>query len=641
MIASRAHAAPLLAVGCLLLCAPLRAAPVPAADSLQTEQVMKLAQGHVETEPDSALAEAQHLFEIGRRATYPRAIAYAYRILAITANRRSDNKNAIRYYQRSIDISKATGDAANLSQDLYNIADAYRELSDYEKSFVSSTEALRMKLMLKDTLGIGRCYRQLAEYYDQTSNPASAARAIDQSIAMLRQLRGSVRERRSLERALITRSLLELNTKQYTTALKTLREVVQIADSIGDATPLSAVHINAGFCYEELGKPGEALRNYLLALAAARNVGDVKDEAIALDNIGQLYLRNKDYRMARQYLTDGLRLAESINSFIDLRNVHANLSELYFSTGNLRQAYLHEEAYARFADSLLSQEKMRVVSNLSIKYETEETASRNALLQKENDLARLTAERDRSRRHTLIYSFAGITLLLVGGLLFLYYYLRQQKLAGRLSSERLKQRLLLAQMNPHFIFNSIDNIQGLIFKNENHAAVTYLTRFSRLTRQILENSAEDYIPLSEEAAMLDNYLSLQQLLYNQRFTFAVHVDPELDADKLLIPPMLVQPFVENAIRHGLKNKLQEGRVQVSFYRQGRQLLVEVCDNGDGLLPQQSGQGHRSLSTRITQERLDRLLGRNRRDIQVENTGPAGEAPSGVRTRFEIPYVYDA
>jgi len=130
-----------------------------------------------------------------------------------------------------------------------------------------------------------------------------------------------------------------------------------------------------------------------------------------------------------------------------------------------------------------------------------------------------------------------------------------------------------------------------------------LRGFSKLTRQILENSNEGYISLHEEIEMLDNYLVIQQLLYDNRFTFTIDVDATIDAESMYVPPMLTQPFIENAIKHGLKNKPENGKVAIRFYKNESQLHFEVCDNGNGFDPHEKEHNHKSMAVALTKERL--------------------------------------
>jgi len=226
------------------------------------------------------------------------------------------------------------------------------------------------------------------------------------------------------------------------------------------------------------------------------------------------------------------------------------------------------------------------------------------------------------------------------GIAFLYNFYKQRNIINANKNNELKQKLLLTQMNPHFIFNSIDNIQSLIHNKQDKEAINYLTKFSKLTRQILENSRENFILLSEELNMLDNYLTIQKLLYNNNFKYEIEVGDNIDPEELLVPPMLTQPFIENAIKHGLRNTTEGGLVRIRYYIKDKQLYFEVVDNGSGIdnNSHPSQKDHKSLSTEITRERLYSIS--HNKDIAIHTSNITGENDmiKGVKTFFEIPYI---
>jgi tetratricopeptide (TPR) repeat protein len=234
-------------------------------------------------------------------------------------------------------------------------------------------------------------------------------------------------------------------------------------------------------------------------------------------------------------------------------------------------------------------------------------------------------------------------LLIVGALLFvcilfMYLYIRQSNTISINKNNELKQRLLLTQMNPHFIFNSVDNIQSLIYNGQDKEAISYLTKFSKLTRQILENSRENYITLSEELSMLNNYLTIQKLLYNDKFTYSIAADEGINAEGVCLPPMLTQPFIENAVKHGLKSMTEGGIIQVRFYMKDSALIFEVTNNGAGIESKQSASLQKSLSTQITRERLNSISVKKTIAIHTMNITDTSNTVLGVKTYFEIPYV---
>lgn len=184
----------------------------------------------------------------------------------------------------------------------------------------------------------------------------------------------------------------------------------------------------------------------------------------------------------------------------------------------------------------------------------------------------------------------------------------------KLASEQinsLRQKVLRSQMNPHFIFNSLNAIQSYVLKNEATTAVKYLNSFARLIRMILDSSRYDYITLSKEINILEHYLELQQLRFGDKFVYKLEIDESLDTDALLIPAMLAQPFIENSIEHGLQHLENKGTVKISFIHKNDSVVFKVIDNGigrDASMKIQENIKHKStsLSTKLFKERLHTL-----------------------------------
>jgi sensor histidine kinase YesM len=166
-------------------------------------------------------------------------------------------------------------------------------------------------------------------------------------------------------------------------------------------------------------------------------------------------------------------------------------------------------------------------------------------------------------------------------------------------------------MNPHFIFNSLSGIHHFILHEPPSKAASYLTRFSKLIRAILRSSIEDYISLSEERSTIENYLELQKIRFPDKFSFTVEMDEALDPENTFIPCMIIQPFVENAIEHGIKHLNAEGQISVRFSRKNTMVLIEVKDDGIGRTKAREytlnqDKDHQSLSTSLILERINSL-----------------------------------
>jgi sensor histidine kinase YesM len=175
-------------------------------------------------------------------------------------------------------------------------------------------------------------------------------------------------------------------------------------------------------------------------------------------------------------------------------------------------------------------------------------------------------------------------------------------------TSEMEMQALRAQMNPHFIFNCLNSINRFIMKNESHAASDYLTQFSRLIRLVLSNSKKTWIPLEDEIEMLRLYLDMEKLRFQSAFNYDLYCGDEVDPSGISIPPLLLQPFVENAIWHGLMHKKENGLVSIAFNLENDILRCTIVDNGIGRFAaanagSKSSQSHKSLGIQITRERL--------------------------------------
>lgn len=204
----------------------------------------------------------------------------------------------------------------------------------------------------------------------------------------------------------------------------------------------------------------------------------------------------------------------------------------------------------------------------------------------------------------------------------------------------LEAAALRAQMNPHFIFNCLGSIQHFISENDAASATRYLSRFARLVRLALHGSVDGRHSLQEEVEMLENYLVLEQLRFRGKFTYEIEVSAELDPEDIFLPPMLVQPFVENALLHGMKNKVDGGQISIVFSKKENLLLATVSDNGPGFASDDknhSEAGHKSVGMTLTQRRLDILAEQpGQESLHRENILAADGTIQGMRVVLQVP-----
>ena len=222
--------------------------------------------------------------------------------------------------------------------------------------------------------------------------------------------------------------------------------------------------------------------------------------------------------------------------------------------------------------------------------------------------------------------------------------MRQQQVELEKSMLELEQKALRLQMNPHFIFNALNSIQSLIGTGKEKEARYYLAKFSRLMRQILDNSRKTSITLQEEIQTLENYLLVEQFCSNNRFLYEINCEPELETDFIQIPPMLIQPFVENAIKHGMKERDEHnpGSILLRFSEENNRLICTITDNGIGrtkaqqLVEDSMETYHESMSLKVTRERLEHLGSESGSGaLRIEDLYHESEAV-GTKVIIEIP-----
>lgn len=203
-----------------------------------------------------------------------------------------------------------------------------------------------------------------------------------------------------------------------------------------------------------------------------------------------------------------------------------------------------------------------------------------------------------------IIPYALLIILCALILFYLYYRYNSHKLrkwARDMQTKKIQLRVLLNQLNPHFIFNSLSSIQNLLNKNENEKANAYLTRFSRLTRSILDDSSKDLITIEEEYKLVEDYLQMEQMRFG--FQYNILLDEKIDTHNGQVPPMLLQPLVENAVKHGIVDKRKSGFIEVSFLKKGTDMILKVKDNGNGFDPENISTGK---GLELTQNRISLL-----------------------------------
>ncbi len=371
---------------------------------------------------------------------------------------------------------------------------------------------------------------------------------------------------------------------------------------------------------------------------------------------GKAYAEKKNYLTALKYENDGLRLAQKDNSRPLLIYCYESLSDIYHHLGKNDSAYHYLLKYTTLKDSVLNKQFLFRLNNYKQVAEHEKKQAQLLLLNKDNQLKTQQLKQEALIRNGLIAGFFGFILIALFILRSLLLKRKNEKLKRdqlenemklqQLENEKkqaafqqqaveLEMQALRAQMNPHFIFNCLSSINRIILKNESKTASDYLTRFSRLIRLVLINSQKAMIPLEDELQMLRLYLDMERLRFKNSFDYVISFTNEIDAGGILVPPLLLQPFCENAVWHGLMQKEGQGHLTIDLSMQDNILQCIIADDGIGRdkaadLKSKSAEKEKSMGLKITTQRLA-LLNRDKQvqtfftieDIVDENKNVAG------------------
>lgn len=335
---------------------------------------------------------------------------------------------------------------------------------------------------------------------------------------------------------------------------------------------------------------------------------------------------------AEQHLNQAVILGKETNNMQTQADSYNLLSKLYSKKSDFKRALEYKELAIALKDSLNSQDLKDEITRLEVKYEYEKQAN---LDKAENEKKQALAQAE-VERHKLIRngSILGGVVLISGILLGfgMYWRKRQAEFNAKVSDTELKA--LRAQMNPHFIFNSLNSINDFISKNDVESASNYLTKFAKIMRQTLENSMQNDIPLEEDLKMLELYLQVESMRLNNKFTYAINVENTIDLENTLVPPLILQPFIENSIWHGLSNKASDGHIDISIRKEDNMLVCTVDDNGVGrtLKPEVDSTGNKSLGIRITKSRIDILNKKKHANGSLKMI----DKEQGVRVEVKLP-----
>ncbi|WP_431137069.1 histidine kinase [Psychroserpens mesophilus] len=294
--------------------------------------------------------------------------------------------------------------------------------------------------------------------------------------------------------------------------------------------------------------------------------------------IGNAYALQKDYDNAIPYLERSIEEANDKEDLIVKKDATKKLSDLYVDAGNYQKALETFTAYTEVVDELYIKREQELSQADRLRRNISEQQNRITSLESDRALNESLVEERNKNQQIVIYALIAGMLLLTIMAFMMYKYIKQQRFANNL----LALKSLRSQMNPHFIFNALNSVNSFIASNDERTANKYLSDFSHLMRSVLENSEEDFIPLQKEIELLDLYTKLEHFRFQDKFDYSITVDESVNVSEYQIPPMLLQPYIENAVWHGLRYKTEKGHLYISIDKKSNnEITISVSDDGIG------------------------------------------------------------
>ncbi|MDY0099997.1 MAG: tetratricopeptide repeat protein [Bacteroidales bacterium] len=561
-----------------------------------------------------------------------RGIINAYSVLSYLAKQQKDFNKARGLINQAIEVARSTNDTITLADALNSLANIYREMALFSQAVDTYFEALRLWELRKDSNGLAIAYGSigLMYYYQKEWNKALeySYKKIPLSLAA-----GDLWE---VSKTYNTVAQIFNAKMKYDSALVYLHKSLILNKEMNYPPGTAAAYHNLASTFLLMEHIDSAYYYINKAISLARNIND--PELVKYNiTLGNVNKTRGNYSDALKNVLKSYHYAKEHNLPLVVHESSALLSEIYSLINRKDLAYIYLKEYQQLSDSISNDEFYKQLTRLEIGYDYDKR-------EKEAEHRRINEKilADNRIRQQKMF-LRGLAVIIFLGALITALYIRHNRLRARYARIALEQKLLRAQMNPHFIFNSLCAIQDLILAGKLQNATTYLTKISRLMRSILENSREEFIPVAKEAETVKLYLDLQQLRFESGFNYEIKIDTSIDPENIAIPPMFAQPCVENSVEHALIPLKTRGNLFVSYTMCDGLIKLEVIDNGIGRAVASSRNAgsnvKSSVSGKLTAERLQnfRKTLRNRAISCVITDLKENGMPAGTKVVMMLPY----
>ncbi|MGM0634533.1 MAG: tetratricopeptide repeat protein [Bacteroidota bacterium] len=575
-----------------------------------------------------------------------------------------NKKKEYKYAQDAVDLALTLNDTLLYAKALDNFGLLHRYHKEYEEALSLHAKAFHLveakntkpiyKMIFANNAGVAARYHQkyatavdyymkalkIAEQEDDQKNIAISSNGIGNALGQMpkREDEAIVYFKRSLEAEKKRNNQLGvamnylsigdyyINQEDFKTAKEYLTKLIRLNKERDDLFGIAISYEFMGVAFLRENKDLEKAISYFeKSFEHFQTLNNEHKQAAILNHLGKVYFKKNNLNLAENYFQQSINRAKELNQLgLIEANAHM-LSEVNEKKGNHKAALSFYKTAKKYEDSIEINEQNIKIEALTKKYNLEKKENHIQLLEKDKALqqALLESQKKQLERRQTIMLFLALALIFILIIFILQYrnYQIRKKTNARLNKEEkekmnaiyernLAQAEVLVtrlRVNPHFLFNSLNAITYLIQSEQNAKAIKYLKIFSRYTRMVLETSTQHVIPLSEELKLANYYLMLEENRFEEDFMFSISGDNQQEINEINIPPLLLQPFLENAIWHGLLlSKRNEKKLTICVEIEKNQTKVIIDDNGVGRgfkTNKNKKKEHKSMGVNIIKERI--------------------------------------
>jgi sensor histidine kinase YesM/Tfp pilus assembly protein PilF len=586
-----------------------------------------------EIHPDSTARYARKALVLSQKIDYGYGAATAFVNLGNSKIVLGDYDGALGFFSRAQQAFAKLADdepenmsfKKGLARSHASAGVVYSEKSNFHMALDHYEKALELYREAKDDASVSKALNNIGVVYKSQQNYSRALEYFKKALTLQRQ-NGEA----AAAMTLLNIGVIYFETNHFTQALSFYEQARSMFANVDNRRGEALLHAYLGDFYLKQGNLGEAKKDYEKALLLNEAMRHRFGASLVLYKLAQMQFAQKRYADAFPLAQRSLDYAKSIGVLDQAYHSEKLLSDLYLATGNPAKSLEHYKNYISARDSITNQENAKkfAIAEMNHDYQKKEA---------------LLSEKMKRQNQLLLFSIAGTILLIC--LLLVAYNRRQVKRRLTLQKEvaEYEQKALHLQMNPHFVFNCLSSISSFIVQNGTDQALKYLSKFSKLMRLTLEYPKGPLIPIDKEIESLQNYLELEQLRFHDKFDFAIGQSENVEFN-VGLPPLLIQPFVENAILHGMVPKEGRGNIRIAFDQCEGQLVCTITDDGIGIagsqkLKENSVAAHQSMALDITKKRLQIMESTTSKSAQIEITDIHHGSQTGTRVTLRLPVQY--